>query len=111
MSSNNDNDGITVSNPINEISCCQYISKLPLFSHLGEKDIRALAKMSVEVQYKTGITITEENDFIDCFFIILAGKVEITKKIASEGTIKDIIITVLGEFESIGLTNSGFLVI
>src|SRR5690349_15024591 len=90
---------MTERNPVDLTLGCKALSNYPLFSSLTAGDILVLAKSGSEIHYSTGETITKEDDYIDCFFIIVSGHVEVIQK--------KIIVATLGESEAIGLTHKG----
>ena len=53
--------------------------RVPLFSEVGKRDCRRLAKLMVPRTFKAGDTIIKEGDQAAGFFIINSGKVEVVK--------------------------------
>jgi CRP/FNR family transcriptional regulator, cyclic AMP receptor protein len=77
----------------------QILSRVPLFSSLGESEIQSLAAIVTERNFRTGETMFFESDSPDWFYIVADGMVEILKH-SSAG--KDFVITLLGANEIVG---------
>ncbi|MHB8567828.1 MAG: cyclic nucleotide-binding domain-containing protein [Nitrososphaerales archaeon] len=55
------------------------LQKVPLFSNLERKQLRAMAESFKERKYGPGETIAEEGDFAITFYLITNGSVEVKK--------------------------------
>lgn len=73
------------------------LSTVPLFSGLEEKEISLLLKAAERKKFRKNQVIFFEDEFGDVFFLILTGKIKVTK-ISSDG--HEIILSILtpGEF-------------
>ena len=56
------------------------LGKVPLFSGLGEKALRAIAEVGKEVNFESGKTILKQGEPGLSFLLVLEGKVEVRKK-------------------------------
>ncbi len=55
------------------------LAAIPLFSRLEESDISRLAKSVVPRNYVKGATIVKEGEQAVAFYVIVSGKVDVTK--------------------------------
>lgn len=55
------------------------LAAIPLFSRLEENDIARLAKSVVPRSYAKGATIVKEGEQAVAFYVIVSGKVDVTK--------------------------------
>ena len=55
------------------------LAEIPLFSRLEEDDIARLAKSVVPRSYAKGATIVKEGEQAVAFYVIVSGKVDVTK--------------------------------
>ncbi len=55
------------------------LSKCPLFADLSERDLAAVSKLADEVTVNAGKVLTEEGASGHEFFVILDGKIDISK--------------------------------
>ena len=55
------------------------LAGIPLFSRLEENDIARLAKSVVPRSYAKGATIVKEGEQAVAFYVIVSGKVDVTK--------------------------------
>lgn len=55
------------------------LAAIPLFSRLEENDIARLAKSVVPRSYAKGATIVKEGEQAVAFYVIISGKVDVTK--------------------------------
>ena len=55
------------------------LAAIPLFSRLEEDDIARLAKSVVPRSYAKGATIVKEGEQAVAFYVIVSGKVDVTK--------------------------------
>ncbi len=55
------------------------LAAIPLFSRLEENDIARLAKSVVPRSYAKGTTIVKEGEQAVAFYVIVSGKVDVTK--------------------------------
>jgi CRP/FNR family cyclic AMP-dependent transcriptional regulator len=62
-----------------------FLSKVPLFQSLNDKQLKQLSTWLVKREYAAGQTIVEQGKGGEGFFIILSGKAEATRKRA-DGT-------------------------
>jgi len=56
------------------------LAKVPLFSGLEERDLRAIADVGREVSFESGRTIIKQGEPGLSFLLILEGRVEVRKK-------------------------------
>lgn len=75
------------------------LTNVPLFSVLGEEDIKCLAGTMIERRFSAGEIIFFDGDPSDWYYIVADGVVEILKHAASG---KDFVITFLGISEILG---------
>jgi len=75
------------------------LKSVPLFSGLEEKEINLLLKASERKRFRKNQVIFFEDEFGDVFFLILSGKIKVTK-ISSEG--QEIILSILTPCEFFG---------
>jgi CRP/FNR family cyclic AMP-dependent transcriptional regulator len=64
------------------------LGKVPLFSGLGDKELRKIADAGREVSFQPGKTVLKEGDPGLSFLLVLEGKVEVRKggrKLAATG--------------------------
>ncbi len=83
------------------------IVQYPLFSHLSKEDLLALSQLATEKNFIAGETIVIEDDFVDKFYLVSEGKVEITKQTFFKGKKENIILAVLEGGDAIGLHERG----
>jgi HD-GYP domain-containing protein (c-di-GMP phosphodiesterase class II) len=60
------------------------LKEISFFSDIPDHDLRQIAEILVEKSYRKGAVIIEERTEAERFFIILRGKIEITKKFESD---------------------------
>ncbi len=60
------------------------LARVPLFSELGRRDLRKLAQTAVERRYKAGDTILEEGEKAVAFFVLIEGRAEVVRGIATQ---------------------------
>jgi CRP-like cAMP-binding protein len=77
----------------------ELLKKVPLFSELHEKDLERIASLLVKKAYTKGNVILMEEDIGKTLFIIVQGKVKISR-IGEDG--KEVILSILGEGEFFG---------
>ncbi|MCR4421775.1 MAG: cyclic nucleotide-binding domain-containing protein [Spirochaetales bacterium] len=75
----------------------EYLKKIPLFSNFSEKELKSIASLVKEREYKKGDIIVKQGDEGVGLFIIKKGKVKVSKTIAS-GKILDIAVHSDGEY-------------
>jgi len=79
-----------------DVSVLKYI---PLFSELSEKDLREIIKLAVRQVYKKDNMILIEEEIGSTMFIILEGRVKISR-ISEEG--REVILSILSEGDFFG---------
>lgn len=84
------------------------IARFPCFSSLKDKDIEELASVATEKHYTPKQIIVSQGEFIDVFYIIAKGAVEIASEIKGQNKIERIPQVILREGEGIGLSYKGF---
>lgn len=75
----------------------EYLKKIPLFSYLHEKDLKSIASLIKEREYKKGDIIVKQGDEGVGLFIIKKGKVKVSKTLSS-GKVLDIAVHSDGEY-------------
>jgi len=55
------------------------ISKMPIYKGLSESDLDSLARIASKRQYRKGSVIFFEGEFSEGFYVVVAGRVKITK--------------------------------
>ena len=60
------------------------LANVPLVSELGRRDLRQLANITVERHYKAGQTIIEEGEKAVAFFVLVKGKAEVVRGVATQ---------------------------
>jgi len=75
------------------------LANVPLFSVLGDEEIKCLAGIMIEQRFSAGEIIFFDGDPSDWYYIVAEGVVEILKHAASG---KDFVITFLGISEILG---------
>ena len=55
------------------------LAQVPLFSQLGHRDLKRLAKGTVTRQFQNGEAIVREGEQAVAFYLILSGRVEVVK--------------------------------
>jgi len=79
------------------------LKKIPVFENLGGEELLSISDIAIEQDFSTGEIIFRENSRGFELYIIIEGKVEISKKSESAGSSeKKKIITVLGQFSYFG---------
>jgi CRP/FNR family cyclic AMP-dependent transcriptional regulator len=57
----------------------EQLASVPLFSQMSRKDLSRLGRAVVERHYKKGETIVKEDEQAVAFFMVIKGKVEVTR--------------------------------
>ena len=60
------------------------LASVPLFSQLARKDLARLGRAVVERNYKKGETIVKEGEQAVAFFMVIKGKVEVSRGAAAK---------------------------
>jgi CRP/FNR family cyclic AMP-dependent transcriptional regulator len=76
------------------LSPIDVLKSVPLFSHLGEDDVRAFAALTRERTYPKGSVIVFEDDPGDALYLVASGQVKVVL-IGEDG--REVILSVLGE--------------
>ena len=58
----------------------QALKSAPLFAGLSRKDLTALARVSEDLEVKSGTVLCREGEIGQEFFVIVDGKVKVTRK-------------------------------
>jgi CRP/FNR family cyclic AMP-dependent transcriptional regulator len=58
----------------------QALKAAPLFKGLSRKDLTALARVSEDLEVESGTVLCREGEIGQEFFVIVAGKVKVTRK-------------------------------
>ncbi|MGH9298837.1 MAG: cyclic nucleotide-binding domain-containing protein, partial [Acidimicrobiales bacterium] len=56
----------------------EVLSKVPLFSMVSKKDLKALVKAGHEVSYEPGTSLASTDEMGTMFFVVLDGEAEVT---------------------------------
>jgi CRP/FNR family transcriptional regulator len=75
------------------------LKKIPIFSNLVEKELREIEPYLIKERYKKKDEIFREGDPSDWFYILINGKIKITK-LSLEG--KEIIVELISPFDFFG---------
>lgn len=89
-------------------SCEALLAKYPLFCLLSANDIHQLALLGKIIDVKKGENITNENDIVDSFYLIVNGTAKVTRTITRVEKTEVMDIATLGPEDSIGLAETGF---
>lgn len=88
----------------------EFINNFPCFSMLSPEQSAELAALMETVVYQPGAIIVNENDLVDCIYIIVSGEAEVTnlieKKIGKKKS--QVPVATLNVGEAIGLNDMGF---
>ena len=76
------------------LSPVDVLKSVPLFSQLGEEDVRAFAALTRERTYPKGSVIVFEDDTGDALYLVAGGQVKVVL-IGEDG--REVILSVLGE--------------
>jgi len=63
----------------------EILSRVSLFSHLKNRDLKRIAKLSRHCTYSKGETIISEGEQDGSLFVIISGEVEIVKNLGQKG--------------------------
>ena len=77
----------------------ELLRTVPIFSELGEEDIRSLARVATRRRYPKDAVIFFENEEGDSFFMIIEGRIKVTI-LGDDG--REIILSVLGPGDFFG---------
>lgn len=86
----------------------ELIKSLPCFSMLNNNESHQLALFMFERTYAPGDVIVSENDLVDCVYIVVSGKAEVSHADSNKTGHATIPIATINKGESIGLTDTGF---
>ena len=76
------------------------LKKVPLFSGLGEKELKDILKLTSSKRfYKNNVVLVEAEEAGDTFYIINKGKVKVSR-VSEDG--KEVILTILGSGDFFG---------
>jgi len=75
----------------------ELIKSVEIFEGLETRDINKVLKVASGKKYTSDQVIFNEGDLGDCFFLIIEGKVKITKKVA-EDKIEEVAILTAGDY-------------
>lgn len=56
------------------------LARVPLFEHCSKKDLRAIAQIADQVDFRAGKVLIEEGDRGREFFVIVDGQVDVRRK-------------------------------
>jgi putative peptide zinc metalloprotease protein len=84
------------------------LKSLALFANISATQLEKLANHFHDVSYASGSIIIKENEIIDSLFIIVDGRVEISRKNEQVGETEREILSVLHPGEVIGLNDTGY---
>jgi putative peptide zinc metalloprotease protein len=87
---------------------CKLIAKALSFYPFSPSEVAELAKVAEDCYFKTGDVIVKQGEVVDCVYIIVEGRAEVTKSSESDKQEKPFPVCVLDKNESIGLAKTGF---
>jgi putative peptide zinc metalloprotease protein len=84
------------------------LKNIPFFTYIAVAEFEKLAVHFHDVSYASGSILVNENEIIDSIFVIVEGRVEVSRQEKRSGKIEPDILSVLHHGEVIGLNDTGY---